>query len=323
MYHKPEDIAEQYELSVSQITKGRDSYICQTDRGVKLLEPFGGSAERAEFLLEWEEAVNETGYRTEQILRTKEGTALAEDEFGKHYLMKDYFGGSECSTRKWEDMEQAAAALARFHKAGSGCALVPPSFMQQEPDALLLLYEKHTRELVKVKNYVRSRRSKNEFEECFAKHYDAFYQKALRAQKLLGGQTKSSAPLFVHGDYNQHNVLRTPEGWQVIHLEHLKKAPAMYDLSNFLRKMLEKNGWKAELGDRLIRAYDGIRSVSEDDMRLLFVMLSYPEKFWKVANHYSSSHKAWLSKRDLEKLEHVIAQEEQKEELLKFLFPFS
>ena len=50
MYSQPETILDQYELTVNEITKGRGTYICDTNQGMKILTPFRGSKERAEFL---------------------------------------------------------------------------------------------------------------------------------------------------------------------------------------------------------------------------------------------------------------------------------
>jgi hypothetical protein len=50
--------------------------------------------------------------------------------------------------------------------------------------------------------------------------------------------------------------------------------------------------------------------------------LLFPEKFWKIANHYYNTHKAWISGRDIEKLDKVIAQEENRIKFLENLFSF-
>ena len=51
MYIRPEQIAEQYEMEVKSISKGRDCFLCETDLGMRALKEYRGSVERAEFLL--------------------------------------------------------------------------------------------------------------------------------------------------------------------------------------------------------------------------------------------------------------------------------
>jgi hypothetical protein len=84
--------------------------------------------------------------------------------------------------------------------------------------------------------------------------------------------------------------------------------------------MMEKNNWNRELGMRLIGAYDRIRPIGEEEYRRLYVLLLFPEKFWKLANHYLNSHKAWVSGRDIEKLDRIMEQEVRREEFLQNLF---
>lgn len=323
MYSQPEDIMEKYDLTVEQITKGRGAYICNTNQGMKLLMPFRGSKERAEFLRVFLKYMQEAGFLVEQILLTHEGDPLAEDESGEKYILKDMFTGNECSTRNWDEMKEAVKILAFYHKISKGCPLEIPEFMINTGNQLPHVYEKHMRELVMVKNYVRNKKRKNEFEQKFQTQYPHFMEHAKEAMELLESRVLVKEDrLLCHGDFNQHNILKTRDGWQMIHFEHLAYQNPMVDLANFLRKMLEKNNWKQELGMELIASYDMIQRIGEQDYKQLYIMLRFPEKFWKLANHYSNSHKAWLSNRDLEKLDKVIAQEESKEQFLQKLFSF-
>jgi hypothetical protein len=86
----------------------------------------------------------------------------------------------------------------------------------------------------------------------------------------------------------------------------------MTDLANFIRKMLEKNDWSDSLGIELISEYDGYRPLRVAEYRQLYGLLLFPEKFWKVTNHYMNSRKTWISERDIDKLKRIIEQEEKR-----------
>jgi CotS family spore coat protein len=284
---------------------------------MKVLTPFRGSKERAVFLRELLVYLNEHGVAAEQLLVTKEGEVLAADESGEKYLLKDLVTGEECSTKRPEQMRAAVEALARLHLRLEECTLAVPEFMEAEKPSLPAVYEKHERELIKIKNYVKSRKRKNEFEMKFQKEYPHFTAQARRSVELLAecGQENPGRTLC-HGDFNQHNVVRTGQGWQIINFEQVNCSCPISDLSNFLRKMMEKNGWDRELGMNLIRAYDRIRPIGNEDYAQLYVQLLFPEKFWKLANHYYNTHKAWVSGRNIEKLDRMMAQEGKREEFL-------
>lgn len=323
MYNQPEAILDQYDLSVNQITKGRGMYICDTSRGMMLLMPFRGSKERADFLRQILKNFQEEGMIVEQIYQTKENEVLAEDEAGIKYLLKDMFAGSECSTRSREEMKAALELLAQFHRLSNACLVEIPEFLKSEKNSLVLLYEKHNRELVKVKNYVKSRKKKNEFEMKFQEQYPHFIENAdcsLEQLRNWDGDTREYC--LCHGDFNQHNVLKTKEGWRIVNFEYMNYNLPVLDLANFLRKMLEKNNWNEELGMQLIESYTKVRALSAGEYKQLYLTLLFPEKFWKIANHYYNSHKAWLSGRDIDKLNKVVAQEEARSSFLEKLFAF-
>ena len=95
------------------------------------------------------------------------------------------------------------------------------------------------------------------------------------------------------------------------------------DLANFIRKILEKYNWNTGLGLEMITAYDNVRKLLPEELTQLYLRLSYPKKYWKIANHYLSSRKAWISGRDIEKLKKVMEQEPQRRQFLKMLFCFT
>lgn len=322
MYIQPETILEQYDLTVEQINKGRGTYICKTSEGMKMLVPFRGSPERAEFLRKVLLFLKESGFAAEQITKTKEDTATASDDLGARYLLKDMISGNECNMKNRGELRAAVEQLAALHRLLDICPIEIPDFMKSEKEAALLLYEKHYRELIKVKNYIKTRKKKNEFEIKFQEQYARFVFCAAESVRMLKEETGEMEYYLRHGDFNQHNVVNSPDGWRIIHFETLHYNLSVYDLANFLRKMLEKNNWNEELAMGMIGYYTGLRPLSKAEYKQLYLLLLFPEKFWKIANHYYNSHKAWLSGRDIEKLDKVIAQEESRTRFLQNLFSF-
>jgi CotS family spore coat protein len=259
----------------------------------------------------------------EQIVETKEGEVLAKDEAGTRYLLKDMIAGSECNPKSKEDTMASMELLAHFHLLCQGCPIEIPDFMKQEKGNLMVSYEKHYKELIKVRNYVKSRKRKNEFEMKFQEQYPNFMEYAKRSVEMLEDSDGDGlAYSLCHGDFNQHNVIRTRQGWRMIHFEYVNYNTPVMDIANFLRKMLEKNNWNEELGILLIQSYESVRPISREELRQLYILLLFPEKFWKIANHYYNSHKAWLSGRDIEKLDKIILQEEARCNFLQKLFSF-
>lgn len=324
MYNRPEQILEQYDLELSSISKGRESYHCDTNQGQKVLREYRGSKERAEFLADISSYLRGQGLLVPTVTRTREGSPVAVDEDETKYMLTDLFAGAECDTKNREDMLEAVRRLANLHSVSEHYEGEVPEFVRTEPNSLLQLYEKHNRELRKVRNYVHDKKKKNEFEMMFVGQYAGFMKKAEEVTALLREiEPEEKIFGFCHGDYNQHNVIFNRQGTAIVNFDCFSYHVRISDLANFLRKMMEKNNWNTGLGMDLIRAYDEVRKISGQEMRYLYLYLAYPEKFWKIANRYYNSHKAWLSGRNIEKLEKVIAQEGAREQFLQMLFHFT
>ena len=86
---------------------------------------------------------------------------------------------------------------------------------------------------------------------------------------------------------------------------------------------MEKYGWKERLGDSMLNAYSAVKPLSDMEIEYIKIRLIYPEKFWKVANAYYGSNKAWVRAKNVEKLELAIRQTKEKERFLQNVFSFT
>lgn len=331
MYNQEEEILEQYEIEVRSTTKGRGALICDTDKGTMLLKEFHGSKERAKFLYDILEFLCGRGLPAETIVPAREGEVFAKDEINDTiYLLKNGYFGKECDVRNRDDILSAVRKIAEFHILTKGYEKEIPDFLKADKNSLLVEYERHNRELNKVKNYIRNKNKKNDFEMLFMKVYESYKTQANEVTKQLKSHMESlnedlTARMWgiSHGECNQHNVIFSQGEWVLVNLEKISYDVMVMDLANFVRKIMEKHNWNMGLGMELITAYDSVRKLLPEELEQLYFRLAYPQKYWKIANHYCSSNKAWISGRDIEKLQKIIEQETERKQFLKMLFYFT
>ncbi len=311
MYNQTEAILSQYELEIGQINKGRGTYICDTDKGKKLLGPFHGSKERGEWLRQYLMAVSKAGFPVEQIDLNKHKEVVTVDEMtGEGFILKDQIAGVELGTARFGEMIEAARMLAEYHLVAEGLGEWGCEYKGMNAVDVVENRTRHHREMVKVAHYIRSRKKKLDFERLYMTSYSGMLATAEKSIYFLMQQAdKKPKSIICHGDCNQHNMIWNDGRWYMIHFENASYTWAEWDLANYIRKMLEKNGWDEELGMELVRAYDEVRALGADGYLRLYGLLLFPEKFWKLANHYMNSNKAWIPPRDIEKLEKAIEQE--------------
>ena len=311
LYNQTEAILSQYEMEINEVTKGRGAFICNTSKGKKILVPFRGSKEKGKMLLDFLKELKSRGFEVEQIVQNRKEEAVTEDEYTQErFLLKDYVEGVEISASKLEEMKEAVRMLAIYHNVSEQL------LAEQEKGKLsenVNDWQRHYRELIKVRNYIKNRKKKSEFEQIYMKHFEHNRKTAEKSLELLQEEFDQPArSVICHGDFNQHNVLLSNGKYRIVHFENIQYNWAMADLANFIRKMLEKNDWSDSLGIELISEYDGYRPLRVAEYRQLYGLLLFPEKFWKVTNHYMNSRKTWISERDIDKLKRIIEQEEKR-----------
>ncbi len=109
-------VLEQYELETVSVRRGRGSYICETDKGLKLLCDFRGSEKKMEFQNRILHRLREAGYGTvDTALENKEGKLVSLDRDENRYVVKDWFSGRECSSFGRREILEAVENLARLH----------------------------------------------------------------------------------------------------------------------------------------------------------------------------------------------------------------
>jgi len=323
-------LLEQYGIVVYGTRKGRGAILCDTDQGSLIFKEYSGNCERIELQNRVLKAVEREGnVAVEQIVPTVEGALFVQDSDGIKYILKTWQDGRECSIYDKEECLEVMRLLARLHKSMTLPADTPglPPLFSPEKE-----YEKHNKELRKVRKYLQQRSQKQPFEISLLNSFDYFLEQALSVteewnaycavkNKCDAEATAVGEPVtFCHGDYQYHNIIKSDNGWFLINFEKCISDSPVRDLYLLMRKLLEKSNWSIPLGRELLEAYEKERPVTAINRIDLYYRLAYPEKFWKIVNFYFNSGKAWIPGRNQEKLEKLIAQEKEKQHFLEEVF---
>lgn len=324
-------ILEQYDIDVRSMRKGRNAFLCETDKGLFLLQEMRISEKRIPMLFQLGEHLQKHGYAdVDYIVKNKEGELFCNAEDGTKYLLKRWFVGKECDVKKENELLTAVKNLTRLHQILRIpiCWNEPEQKVYQGED-LEQEFFRHNRELKKVRSFIREKVGKGSFEQAFLEHFDSMYEWAECATERLKEsnyktllEDSRAKQYLIHGDYNYHNIVMLHTGVATTNFEHFEGNIQVADLYYFLRKIMEKNHWDVTLGDKMLNYYQRFLSLSSDELAYIAICIAYPEKFWKAANSYYRSKKAWIPAKNLEKLELVIKQTEEKRVFLEKVFDF-
>lgn len=268
---------------------------------------------------------------TDQIIKNEKEELLSKNEEGTGYVLKMWYPWPECSVSSIGDLVQAVNSLARLHVSmrrmpkqekvqseeskqdmTEGNAVTNT---HKERQSLACQYEKHNRELRRVRAYLHRKKKKSVLEQFIQKSLDEMYNQADIAVRAMmdGGlyeveeQAKKEGHL-IHGAYHQHNVLIGQGQTAAVNFEQFRVGCQICDLYQFIRKIMEKHNWNQELGMRLIREYNRVQNMSQKEISLLGFMIAYPEKYWKQVNFYFNNSKSWISEKNIEKIKKAVEQ---------------
>lgn len=307
MYDRGLSVLEQYGLEAGTVYRGRGALICETDKGLVLIREFTGTPKKLECqagLLD--KIAGESPVWTDQILSNKEGSYISEDSDHIFYIVKKWYEGKECDTRSEEDICKAASILANLHKVMS-----MPVQNHYVRESLYSEFQRHNIELRKIQKFVCKKRRKNRFEQEFLETVCCFLGHGEDAVRRLEGsdysglrQQELERGAVCHGEFNQHNILFSGgEVRAVTNFDKWNFDVQIADLYRFMRKVLEKHQWDPALGKKILLSYHQTRPLSRAERENLQIRFAYPEKYWKLANYYYTHNKAWISEKNVEKLE--------------------
>ena len=348
MNDKAVALLEQYDIEVLRTRKGRGAYLCDTKQGVLIFKEYEGSGLR---LLQQAAVLSHVrakhAVQVDELIPTRSGELFVKDKDGVRYILKTYYEGRECNIYDKEECMSAMRLLAKLHNCMRDVPVVAEE-PQDTPDAVesqdtpqqeqheeplscmpeneaLQDYEKHNRELIRVRNYLRKRKQKHPFERRLYEVMDAYIEQAEQVTRQWGEYVRdlslTDAPdTYYHGNYQYHNIIWYEKDWYVINFERCRQGSQVSDVYLLLRKLLEKSDWQPAFGRDLLNAYKEQRPLSASEALDLYYRLAYPEKFWKIVNFYYNAPKSWIPEKNMEKLEKLLEQEQGRQSFLEEVF---
>lgn len=330
MEEKIRELLSKYPFEVKHLYRGRGAWLCETNQGLKLIRPYYGSPKRVEWEMMVKSELRKRGcIYIDQFVQSEEGEYLIEDEEEVKYVVTDWYSGKECNTRDKQEILKAVIHMAGIHKQMHDFSEEDDFKQVFRSENLLEEMNRRSKEFKMIRNYVAHKKQKNDFDRKFMEVYGTYAEDGERAKEMLKDmdypllyESVCKETGLCHGDYNQHNILMLKGETALVRFDKMHMELQIYDLYVFIRKILEKNRWNASLGLAMVSAYHRVRPITYREVRCLYSMLLFPEKFWKVINRYHNTRKSWMSAQNMSKLDKLIREQGFKNQFLEELALF-
>ena len=327
MEEKIEEVVKQYPVQLIGKRRIRGAILLEAKEGLFTLVHYKEGDRKLAFQERVKQELIRQGYPlVDEGIPNNSQELLTKDSMGNRWLLKRWYIGRECNIREGADIVQATGHLAKLHtlmrcpERGSEELWEDEAVSEKDLEILL---ERHMREMKRVYNYIRGKKKRNEMEICILNLFQKFYDQAGFANMYISEIDYHS--LFAqcirerrvyHGSYNYHNIIFQENQVITTNFDRADMGIQIVDLYDFMRKIMEKNGWDTSQGVQILDTYQKIRPLEKREAKLLYVLLLFPEKFWKQINFYYNGRKSWMSVKNYDKLLKIESQEEKRRNFL-------
>lgn len=318
------EVARQYGLSIESISPTRGIYIIRTDKGIKCLKRLYYGAQKLLFIHGAKEHLINNGFcNIDRLILTSDGAPYV--EYGDDlYVITEWVDGRESDFRNYEEVLKAASVLSKLHEASKGYDIIEGSKLKSDLGRWKHLMIKRKDSLKKMKMIAECKLDKSEFDRLYIENVEIYISFANEAIDILNKskyedvvkrtvQEKS----FCHHDYTYHNILiDKKDNYHVIDFDYCKYELRIYDFVNFLIKVLKRNMWDFNLAVNLINEYSKISPIYEDEKLIMFSLLKFPQRYWRLANRYYYNEANWPDNTFIRKIKEII---EERDSYMNFI----
>lgn len=330
---------------------------CASHSESYILKPCIESADRKIFTYAIHAHLNGNGFQnTDRILKTSGGGILLE-LCGRMYTCSRLPQGRQCCVENDPDLKSAAALLAAMHNASLGFTAaraaeiidtISPEkeatcYVKNELGSLLPLYEHRSSELCRFKRLASRSRGRFDYEYLSIADYYcgvAADMCTALAESQYAALSKACAErgAICHRDYASHNIVFFPNALGL--REKNPGTPAdleqqtccaggimnfdcavidlpLFDITNLIKRRMRKCGWRSADADAILNSYCKIRQLSESEIEIIKIILTFPQKLWRIVNKYYNSRRSWCEKSCLLKLSEIKKERAQIDEFIK------
>ena len=326
MSEKMSEVYDAYDISIIRTMRGRGATIIAAQEGLFYLQMPDISESRLQSEYAFKERLFQAGFeRIDRCIKNTKDSLVTFDRYNNPYVLRKFFEGRECNITDVREICAAVKNLARFH--GIGRAV----WKETDGDVHIRTtanFRKRNQELKRIRAFVSKQHPKRSFESLYLSAYDYFCEQAVACEQAYLLQEKKSDYDFdnhlgyCHGMYNHHSVLveQLDNGdlqLNTIGFDKFYVGNQLADLYHFLRKTVEKNNYDENILKKILMTYDIYCPLSKHDLQYIYMLYSYPEKFYKISNQYMNAPKKLISPKIQKKLEKIMLDEGKKLQLLE------
>ena len=320
------EIERQFNIKIEILKANKGIYYLKTNKGERCLKKINYGPQKLLFVYGAKEHLVNNGFSNvdKYYLNTDgEPYALVNEDL---YTLSEWLDGRECDFHNIEEVKIAAKTLAKLHEASKGYDPPDNSKLKSDLGRWPHLMEKRIKSLDKMRDMIRKKSVKSDFDILYLQSMEFYKEIGKKALDTLNSSEyeklcakAEEEKSFCHHDYTYHNIILNGKDVHVIDFDYCKREVRTFDISNFMIKVLKRVDWNIGFAKEILNAYNSVSKLSDEEMKVLYAYLQFPQRYWRLANRYYYNEVNWGQDTFASKLQSIVNEQEK---YLKFLGEF-
>lgn len=299
-YDLSEEFFSDLGIEINEIVPLRKVYVIVTPQGKKILKIVNSTEERLEFI---DMALSYISKRYSDVLSycKNKKDKVYEIWKGETYVILDMIDGREATYSNPIEVSLCAEAIGKMHIASKGIldTIDKDTVLKNSGVNLIEYMNSSYKILEEIKYMVGKYRYKNEFDKLFIENIDYNLKEIERALELLAISNYNNIlmdeykKVLCHNDLAHHNFIIDGEEVKIIDFDYCKFDTRIVDIANYTLKVIKNFAYDTEKVKLILDSYNKVNKLEQEEIKLLYVLLSFPRDFVNIAIDYYYKQKNW------------------------------
>lgn len=285
-------LVQKFNFKPKYIRRKKYMYICNTDRGIKVIRPVNYSTDKIVFVHNIKQHLLKKGFNNIDFYYISEENlpyVINEDII---YIMTDYIDLEECDLAKETDTKKTIELLANFHKLSQGFKI---DYSNKDIYSLDIkeVFIKKLENLKKMKRIVTKQKKLTDFELAFIRTFDYFYNNAIKSIEILDKNKYENLNklaikngMICHNRIKEENILIGNKSTYLTQLENITIDHFIYDLANFIIRYIKKHPEDYIKLEDILSTYSKINYIDGNILPILYALIKFPNRYIETCQSF-------------------------------------
>ncbi len=322
-YDLSEEFFENLGVEINDIVPLRKVFVLVTSEGKKILKIVNSTEERLEFI---DKSLDYISKRYSNVLSyyKNRNNKVYEIWKGETYVLLDMIDGREATFSNPIEINLCSKAMANMHLASKGIldTMDEDIVIENSGENLIRLMNDSYKILENIKYNVNKYRYKNEFDKMFIINVDYNLKEIEKSLEFLALSDynnillNKSKMVLCHNDLAHHNFIIDGEEVKIIDFDYCKFDTRVVDVANYTLKVIKNFAYDSKKVKAILDSYNEVEKLDNEEIRLLYVILSFPKDFVTIVTDYYYKQKSWDEDVFINRFKNKLSNETHRKEFL-------